>query len=252
MSWHQGDVLCRILQIAWKTELESQKKTSVLLSFLFLNAFLWNNWILSRSYGVHQYESLPSDDLNTETRPDMEEQKKKRFVIWTFKLHKCLYSVNAYSKKPLCDWLQDCFQITDLVAFKRLHLEKTMNNSSYYIITEYLKPWESSKSYFSSVSTYSRMRFRAYFLNPHLKNQRSHSFWLGSLPLRWCAPVSTDPPSDAQLAWRGGSCSDSGGQTLSPASLEEHTGHRLLTPETGLKRWMTPSSWDKWCIWQIF
>lgn len=70
----------------------------------------------------------------------MEEHKKKRFVIRTFKLHKCLYSVNARSETPLCDWLQHCFQITDLVAFKRLHLEKTMNNSSDYIITAYLKP----------------------------------------------------------------------------------------------------------------
>lgn len=55
------------------------------------------------------------------------------------------------------------FQITDLVGFKRLDSEKTMNNSSYYIITEYLKPWESRKSYFSSVSTYTRMHFCAFF-----------------------------------------------------------------------------------------
>lgn len=121
--------------------------------------------------------------------------------------------------------------------------EETMNNSSYYIITEYLKPWESSKPYFSAVSTYSQTHFCAHFLNPHFKNQHwCHSvpqFWLlppGTVPLWWRALASTDPPSVARPAWRGGSCSDSGGQTLSPAGLEEHKRQRLrfLTPEAGL------------------
>lgn len=40
------------------------------------------------------------------------------------------------------------FRLWTWSVLKKLHLEEAMNNSSYYKIAEYLKPWESSKSCF--------------------------------------------------------------------------------------------------------
>lgn len=75
-----------------------------------------------------------------------------------------------------------------------------------------------------------------------------------ALPLWWCVPASTDPPSDARPAWRGGSCSGSGGQTLCPAGLEEHKGQRHKTSRTWNRiiAMDDSSSSDKSCIWQTF
>lgn len=127
--------------------------------------------------------------------------------------------------------------------WKKLHLEEAMNNSSYYKVAEYLKPWESSKSYFLSLSTKSRMHFRPKFSSFHFRNQCRHhavaQFWLtpsGTVPLWWRAPAPADPPSFVRPASRGGSCSDSGGQTQSPAGLEEHKGQRSKTSHNPWKR----------------
>lgn len=180
--------------------------------------------------------------------------KKKTICHLNFKVAQTpLFSKCTQWKATL--WLASGlhFQITDLVGFKRLHLEETMNNFSYYIITEYLKPWESSKSYFSFVSPYSRVRSRAYFLDLHFKNQcwcHSVPQSSGTVPLWWRVPASRDLPSVARPAWRGGSCSDSGGRTLSPAGLEEHKGQRHKTSHTWnrITAMGDSSSWDKVCI----
>lgn len=59
---------------------------------------------------------------------------------------------------------------------------------------------------------------------------------IGTVPLWWRAPAPADPPSFARPASCGGSCSDSGGQTLSPAGLEEHKGQRRKTSHDPWKR----------------
>lgn len=88
--------------------------------------------------------------------------------------------------------------------------------------------------------------------------QKLAQFWStpsGTVPLWWRAPAPADPPSFARPAWRGGSCSDSGGQTLTPAGLEEHKGQRGKTSHDPWKRIIAMGdvvACSKGWVWKLF